>query len=78
MIGRQLPVMALNAKSGGRIALRIEIDDQHMLAHRGERSTEIDRRRGFPDPALLIGDGKNAHAGHMMVRGMSLSHGEPP
>ena len=64
--------MALNAESGRGIALRIEIDDQHLLAHRRERGAEIDRGRGLPDPALLIGDGQDAHAGHRVVCGVVI------
>src|SRR5262249_39703519 len=49
--------LARNAKTGRGIALRIEIDQQDMLAGGGERRREIDRGRCLADPALLIGDG---------------------
>jgi hypothetical protein len=35
--------------------LRIEINDEHTLADRGERGSKIDGGRGFADPAFLIG-----------------------
>ena len=48
-----------DAEPGRGVALRIEIDDQHPLADRGERRAEIDGRRRLADAALLIGDRQN-------------------
>jgi hypothetical protein len=47
---------AIDAETGRGVALRIEIDDEDVLADGGERGTEVDRSRGLSDPALLIGD----------------------
>ena len=38
----------------GRVALRIEIDDQHAPLHRDEAGGEIDGRRRLADAALLV------------------------
>ncbi len=61
-------VAAVDAEAGRGVALRVEIDDQHILADGGERGAEIDRRRGLADAALLVGDGEHprrARAGHL-------------
>src|SRR4029079_14094313 len=39
-----------------RVALRIEVDEQHLLVGERERGREIDGGRGLPYPALLIGN----------------------
>ena len=40
--------------------MRIEIDDQHPLADRRKRGTEIDRGGGLADAALLVGQRQDA------------------
>ena len=47
----------IDADGGRQVALRVEIDQQHPLAELRQRRAEIRRRRGFADPALLIGHG---------------------
>ena len=59
IVGRVLPTAAVDAEAGRGIALRVEIDDQHLLADGGERGAEIDRRRRLADAALLVGDRKH-------------------
>ena len=61
-----LAALAVDAKAGRGVALRIEIEDQHGLADGGECGAQIDRGRGLADAALLVGDGENARrlAGH--------------
>ncbi len=78
MIGRFLRRPAGNAETGAGIALRIEIDDQHRLADRRQRRTEIDGGRGLADPALLVGDRENPGAGRARERQIMLRHGKPP
>ena len=56
VIGRAIAVAAIDAKTGRRIPLRVEIDDQDALADRGQRRAQIDRRGGLADPALLVGE----------------------
>ena len=45
-----------DTQAGRGIALGIEVDQQHLLLHRGESGRQVDRRRRFSDPALLVGD----------------------
>jgi hypothetical protein len=44
-----------DAAAGRRVALRIEIDQQHALTDLGETGREIDSRRRLADAALLVG-----------------------
>ena len=60
VIGRAVAVAAIDAETGRGVALRIEIDDQHALADRGERGAEIDRGGGLADAALLVGERQDA------------------
>ena len=46
--------------------MRIEIDDQDVLADGGQRRAKIDRGRGLADAALLVGDGQNARRLHRL------------
>ena len=59
VVGRAVAALAVDAEPGRGIALRVEIDDQHMLADRRERGAEIDGGRGLADPALLVGEGEH-------------------
>ena len=60
VIGRAVAAAAIDAETGRGVALRIEIDDQHALADRGQRGAEIDRGGGLADAALLVGQRQNA------------------
>ena len=60
VVGRAAAGLAVDAETGRGVPLRVEVDDQHILADRGECGAEIDRGRGLADPAFLIGEGKNA------------------
>ena len=60
VIGRAVAAAAVDAETGRGVALRIEIDDQHPLADRGERGAEIDRGGGLADAALLVGERQDA------------------
>ena len=60
VIGRLAAAAAIDAEPGRRIALRIEINNQHLLADSRQRGAEIDRRRGLADAALLVGDREHA------------------
>ena len=60
VVGRAAAVLAVDAEAGRGVALRIEVDDQHVLADRRERGAEIDRGRGLADAALLVGEGEHA------------------
>ena len=63
VVGRGAARLALDAEPGRGVALRVEIDDQDMLADGGERGAEIDGGRGLADAALLVGDRQHARAG---------------
>ena len=54
-----------DADAGRGVALRVEVEDQHLLADGGQRGAEVDGGGGLADAALLVGDGKDAErAGH--------------
>ena len=57
IVGRSLAVTAVDAETGGSVALRIEVDDENALADRSQRRAEVDRGRGLADAALLVRDG---------------------
>ena len=59
VVGRAVAAFAVDAEAGGGIALRIEIDDQHVLADGRERGAEIDGGCGLADAALLVGEGED-------------------
>jgi hypothetical protein len=54
-----LALAAIYAESGRRIALGIEVNDQHPFTNRSKCGAEIDGGRRLADPAFLIGDGQN-------------------
>ena len=56
VIGRGFTAPAVDAETGRGVALRIEVDHQHLLPDGGERGAEVDRRRGLADAALLVGE----------------------
>jgi hypothetical protein len=60
VIGRATAAAAIDAEAGRGVALRIEIDDQHPLADRGQGGAEVDRGGGLADAALLVGQRENA------------------
>ena len=45
-----------HAEPGGRVRLRVEIDEQHALARLGEAGADVDGGRRLPDAALLVRD----------------------
>ena len=40
--------------------MRIEIEDEHPLADRGQGGSKVDGGGGFPDAAFLVRHGENA------------------
>src|SRR5262249_58176380 len=58
--GRDLALV--DAETRARVALRVEVDDEHALADRCERGAEIDGGRGLADAALLVGEREHAGA----------------
>src|SRR4029077_5464874 len=55
-------VALIDAETGARIPLRVEVDDHHALADGRKRGAEIDRRGGLADAAFLIGESDHARA----------------
>src|ERR1700710_2740356 len=54
LVARMFALIVTDAHAGRGIALRIEVDQQHPAAGRGERGGEVDRGRGLADPAFLV------------------------
>ena len=55
-VDRLLALLLGDAKAGRGVALRVDVDDQDLLAHGRERGTQIDRGRRLPDAAFLVRD----------------------
>ena len=62
LIAGQRPRLALDAKAGAGVALRVEIDDENAVPRRCQCGRQIDGGRGLADAALLIGDGDDPSA----------------
>ena len=54
--------MVLDAERGARVALGVEVDDEHGAAGLRQGRGDVDRRRRLADPALLVGDGEHPGA----------------
>ena len=88
IVGGKPAAALVDAEAGRGIALRVEVDDQHVLADSGERGAEIYGGRGFPDAAFLIGHrqdasvpyrlGPNFAAGQLLVFVRRRDHGVRP
>lgn len=52
---------ALAADAAGGIGLGVHVDEQDALACGGESGAEVDDGCGLANPALLVGDGDDAH-----------------
>src|SRR5262249_57972836 len=58
--GAALEARLVDAAPHGRVALRVEVQEQHLAARRGERGREVHRGGGLADAALLVRDGNDA------------------
>jgi len=47
-------IRLVDPDAAGRVALRIDIDQQHLLAECRQASAQVDRRGRLPDAALLV------------------------
>ena len=54
LVGAHLDAPLGDAVAGGRVALRVQIDDQDLFAQRGHTGREIDGGGGLAHAALLI------------------------
>ena len=50
----------LDSKRGGRVALRVEIDNEHSESAKRECGGQVHTRRGLADAALLVCDDEDA------------------
>ncbi len=53
----------VHARGHGRVALRIEIDQQHSTLGGGQRGSKVHSGSGLADAALLVGDSDDASHG---------------
>ena len=60
VVGRRHPAVVLDAQRGRGVALRVEVDDEDLLAELGQAGCHADRRGGLADAALLVGDDEDA------------------
>ena len=58
----------LDAATHGGVALRIDVDEQHAAARRGERGREIHGGGRLADAALLVRDRDDALHGGILLR----------
>lgn len=60
MLGEKIVHRSLNVRRfeerDRRVGLRVEIDEKRFLFFQREGGGKINRRRGLPDAAFLIGD----------------------
>ena len=70
IIGAALYCVLIDAETGGSIGLRVEINNQHLLAHLREVRTEVDGGRGLAHSTFLIDEGINAS--HIWLWSQSL------
>ena len=63
------------AHAAGRVGLRVEVEQQHAPADRGDTGGQIDRRGRLADAAFLVGDGDDFgwHAGGLAERSADSS-----
>ena len=77
LVARGRSSAPVDAEPGRGVALRIEIEDQHPLADRGQRGAEVDGGGCLADAALLVRQGENARprrAVGLANEGLSLGH----
>ena len=55
-IGAGTALRPFQTYPGAGIALRVEVDDQHLAADGSQRRCQVDRRRRLTDAAFLVRD----------------------
>src|SRR5690606_32833905 len=68
IVDRRVQLGAFETESTGRVPLRIDVDDENLALGHGEAGAEIDRGRGLPDTALLIGNRYDAGHAYRCLR----------
>ena len=61
VVDAQVEGALVDAGAHGRVALRIEVDDQGAPAELGETGGQVHGGRGLADAALLVGDAEDSH-----------------
>ncbi|MNY26864.1 hypothetical protein D3C86_1607350 [compost metagenome] len=60
VIDRRSACFTWNTQTRRGIALRVHVDDQHLLADGGQGRAQVDGGRGLAHPALLVRDGQDS------------------
>ena len=60
VVDRRHALRLLNAKSAGRITLRVAVDNKYLNFACGECGGKIDGSSGLSHPAFLIGNGNDS------------------
>src|SRR5690606_3952274 len=68
VVDRRVQLGSFEAEPTGRVPLRIDVDDEDLPLGHGEAGAEVDRGRGLPDTALLIGNRYDAGLAYRCVR----------
>jgi hypothetical protein len=64
VVDRVFQAVLVDAAAHGRVALRVEVDQQHPALGRHQRGGQVDARRGLAHPAFLVGD--REYLGHLL------------
>lgn len=72
IINGALEVIAPQAESASRVALRVEVYQQGFPFRGSEAGREIDRRGGLPDAAFLVGDADDSCHRYPRLIGVNL------
>ena len=68
------PSSRVDAEADGGVALRVDVDEQRLVAGLGDAGGDVDGGGGLADPALLVRDGVDgAHAAPTLAAGAADS-----
>ncbi len=69
LVDREPLAADVEAEPAGAVALRVEVDEDHLASQLGQRRTEVDGRRGLAHTAFLVDDRDNArfYTGHQYL-----------
>src|SRR5689334_4299155 len=62
-----------DAEADGGVALRVDVDDEGLVAGRGDAGGDVDGGGGLADPALLVRDGVDGHLRSTLAAGAADS-----
>ena len=76
VVDAECELALVDARTHGRIALRVEVDQQHALTDPGQSGGQVDAGGGLADAALLVGNAKDlGHGGASSNRGIAEKDG---